>query len=196
MLESPPISPKTVRHVKRSRQSSKGEVSVGELSQEDTGYDGDIEVVRPDEVEEPESESEDDDSGLGLKRLLRPWSDTDQELASKMKRLGWMSQPKKEARGNSLERPGAKQLSKEVDFSHLNQHGKRMEIDVSELVDGHHKAPVAKRRKDSRINMAKRIIKGEHEDKSEQTDGRNPPIAETSVSTAPEAQGVEGMDLD
>ena len=70
MLESPPISPKTVRHGKRSRQSSKGEVSLGELSQEDAGYDGDIEVIRPDEVEEPDSECEDDDSELGLKRLL------------------------------------------------------------------------------------------------------------------------------
>ena len=47
--------------------------------------------------------------------------------------------------------------------------------------------------------MAKRIIKGKHEkytDTSEQTDGGNPPVEESSKSTAPEPMGDEEMDLD
>jgi hypothetical protein len=198
MLESPPVSPKTVRHGKRSRQSSRGEVSVGELSQEDTGYDGDVEVVRPDEVEEPETESDNDDTeSLRFRRLLCGDS-KDEELISKMRRLGWKSREMDEQDSHELERPGVKRLSREVDHSLLNQHGKRTEIEVSELVDSQHQARHAKRRKDSRSNMARNIIKGRDEiptDTSEMTDGKNLPLEYLSVSTAPDA-GNEEMDLD
>jgi hypothetical protein len=197
MLESPPVSPKTVRHGKRSRQSSREKVTLGELSLDDIGYDGDVEVVRPDEVEEPESETEDE---VGLRGLLR-WPDTDhdEELARKMKRLGWKSRDSDQRSTKSLERPGEKRLSHEVDPSNLNQHGKRTEFEVSELVDGGRQQPHAKRRKGSRSNMAKRIIKERlqvQNDTSEQTDGKNVPLDESSVSTAPEAGGDEKMDLD
>lgn len=200
MLDSPPVSPKTVRHGKRSRQSSKDEVSVGELSQEDIGYDGDVEVVRPDEVEEPESESADDDSGFDLRRLL--WPDADQELADKMKRLDWRSKDEDGHDARSLEKPGTKRLSKEADASPLNQHGKRTEIEISDMGDANQKQPYAKRRKDTRLSMATQVMKDRNEmqtDTAEHTDGRDHkpfPTCDYSVSSAPEAGGDEEMDLD
>lgn len=202
MLDSPPVSPKTVRHGKRSRQSSKGEVSVGELSQEDIGYDGDIEVVRPDEVEEPESDSGsgDDDSGFDLRRLL--WPDADQELADKMKRLGWKSKDGDSHNNRTLEKPGTKTLSKETDPSPLNQHGKRTEFEISEMGDANHRQPHAKRRKDTRLRMAKHLMKDGSEmqaDTSEHTDGRGnkpSPLCDYSVSSVPEAGSDVEMDLD
>ena len=202
MLESPPVSPKTVRHGKRSRQSSKGSVSLGEISQEDTGYDGDVEVVRPDEVEELESEDEHDGSGVGLRSLLWPDTVTDEDLAARMKKLGWRSKEKEDRSSRSLERPGAKRLSRDADPSHLNQHGKRTEIEISELLDSHHKTSYAKRTKESKFNMAKRIIRGRNEmqtDTSEQTDGKDDKtstVDEHLASTPPEADGTEEMDLD
>lgn len=197
MLESPPISPKTVRHGKRSRQSSRGEVSVGEISPEDTGYDGDVEVVHPDEVEEPETESDNDDTELGLRRLL--WPDADEELAAKMKRLGWKSKDRHPLDRTTLERPGARRLSKEADPIQLNQHGKRTEIEVSEMVEGQNQARHAKRRKEAKFDLAKRIIQGKFQamsDTSEQPDGKPALVEESSVSTAPEVGGDEAMDLD
>jgi hypothetical protein len=194
--ESPPISPKTVRQPKRSRPPSR-DAATSTSPQEDTGYDGDIEVVRPDEIEEPESESEVESIGSGLRRIL--WSDTDEDLASRMRRLGWRSKDKSEQYHKHLERPGARRLSKEADLSHVNEHGKRTELEVSEMVDGQMVARYAKRRKESKFNLAKRIIKGKHQamsDTSEQTDGRPAPVEESSMSTPPDVGGDEVMDLD
>ena len=202
MLDSPPASPKTVRHDKRSRPSSKGEMSVGELSQEDIGYDGDVEVVHPDEVEEPESESEDDDSVFDLRRLL--WPDADQELADKMKRLGWRSKDDDGPDGRSLEKPGTKRLSRETGSNPnpVNHHGKRTEMEISDMGDANHKQPYAKRRKDTRLSMARQTVKDRKEmqtDTSEHTDGRDRkplPTCDYSVSVAPGAGGDEEMDFD
>jgi hypothetical protein len=165
------------------------------LSGDDVGYDGDVEVVRPDEVEEPESEPE-DSPGLGMRRLL--WPDTDEELATKMKRLGWRSKHRDLRNDKLLDRPGAKRLSKEADMTDLNQHGKRTEIEVSEMADGPYKGSNSKRRKENRFNVAKRIINGRQDvmqtSTSEHTDGKA--VAEyESVSPAQEGGGNE-MDLD
>ena len=200
MLESPPVSPKTVRHGKRSRQSSMGEISAGNLSQEDVGYDGDIEVIRPDEVEEPETESDDDDSTSDLRRLL--WPDADEELAAKMKRLGWRTKDEDDRGSKYLEKPGTKRLSKETDPSHLNQHGKRSDFEISEMAEASHRTPLAKRRKDANVTVANKLMKDRHEmqtDPSEHTEGRddNPfPLCGNSASSAAEADGDEEMDLD
>ena len=200
MLESPPVSPKTVRHGKRSRQSSTGQVSVRDLSQEDTGYDGDVEIVRPDEVEEPESEFENEDTDFDLRRLL--WPDTDEELASKMKRLGWKSKDKDARNDNKLEKPGAKRLSKEADPSYLNQYGKRTDFEISEMADASHKTPDSKRRRDSRLTKTKRVIESEHEmqtDTSERTDGGGDKTfspGRRSVSSAQKSVAEQEMDLD
>ena len=199
MLESPPISPKTVRNGKRSRQSSRASISVGSLSQEDIGYDGDVEVIRPNEVEEPESDFEQDSTKPNLKKLL--WPDTDDELAVGMKRLGWKSHTKHDKK---FEKPGSKRLSRDADPTHLNQHGKRTDIEVMEMMDasGGHKAALTKRRKESEINVAKRIIKSRDEmetDTSELTDGKEPrPLdcTQQAISAESGARDAEGMDLD
>ncbi|RMZ88730.1 hypothetical protein DV736_g4047, partial [Chaetothyriales sp. CBS 134916] len=145
--DSPPISPKTTRDGKRSQQASNHDLSLEELSSDNVGYDADIEVVRPDHIEEPDSESENDLAALsGLKRLL--WPDTDDELASKMKELSWhrpkqLRQRERDIQGLYERKPGTPLL---YNPSRVNTHGKRSEIDV-EIVDGHEASSPAKRRK-------------------------------------------------
>ena len=139
--ESPPISPKTIRQ-KRQRQSSQDEPSVEEISPDDIGYDADAEVVHPDDIEEPESETEDERSSLGIKHLL--WPDTEDELSSKMKRLSWHTT---RPRAKSMAGANATDVTKLQGDAKVNRYGKRTEIEVSDMLDGHVSAPPPKRRK-------------------------------------------------
>ena len=200
--DSPPISPKTVKHGKRSRHSSKGELSFEELSADDVGYDADIEVVRPDQIEEPESDFEEDAGSLGIKHLL--WPDTDEELAGKMKKLSWHSKrPRAKSFQGHADRPTT---PIQEDATRVNKHGKRTEFEV-EMMDGHNSAPPAKRRKrkDSGLNMAQRLMGNNRwkgaTDTSDRTDDRQTSILESSEATAlSDARGPpvdsNEMDLD
>ncbi|RMZ85380.1 hypothetical protein DV737_g760, partial [Chaetothyriales sp. CBS 132003] len=145
--DSPPISPKTARDGKCSQRASNHDLSLEELSSDNVGYDADIEVVRPDHIEEPDSESEDDPAALsGLKRLV--WPDTDDELASKMKKLSWHrpKQLRQQARGMRGIYEPKPATSLPDNPSRVNTHGKRSEIDV-EMADGREASSSAKRRK-------------------------------------------------
>jgi hypothetical protein len=189
---SPPISPKTIRHPKRSRQSSKSELSVQELSQDDQdGYDADVEIIRPDQYEEPETESDDDRSTA---RLI---PDLDEEITRGMRQLGWR-QPsvRLQTSGHSAEHH-----SEALDSSPLNRYGKRAEFDVAELVDGQSQVHPAKRRKKrgSRSNIAQRFAKSKPHlasDSSNRTEGKQTPLVDTSTGStgASEAQNGVGND--
>ena len=186
---SPPISPKTIRRPKRSRQSSKSEISVQELSQDDQdGYDADIEVLRPDQYEEPETESDDDKPNA---RLI---PDLDEEITRRMRQLGWR-QP-----SARLQTIGHGQGSETLDSSPLNRYGKRPEFDVAELFDPQNQAHPAKRRKKrgSRSSISQRFMKSKPpvSDSSERTEGKQTPLVDTSTGStgASEAQMDVGND--
>lgn len=186
---SPPISPKTIRHPKRSRQSSKSEISVQELSQDDQdGYDADIEVLRPDQYEEPETDSESD------RPTTRLIPDLDEEITRGIRQLGWR-QP-----SARLQTMGLGNHSETLDSSPLNRYGKRQEFDVAELFDGHNQSHPAKRRKKrgSRSSIAHRFMKSKPpvSDSSERTEGKQTPLVDTSTGStgASEAQPNIGND--
>jgi hypothetical protein len=188
---SPPISPKTVRQPKRSRQSSKSEISIQELSQDDDcGYDGDVEVVRPDQYEEPETESEDEKPANHL------IPDIDEEITRGMRQLGWR-QPsiRLQTTGNSTEHNSG------LDSSPLNRYGKRAEFAASELLDGQSHAHPAKRRKrrQSRTNIAQRFMKSKPSivtDSSDRTEGKQTPLADTSTSSTTLSEPARVVDGD
>ncbi|RMD41570.1 hypothetical protein DV735_g3584, partial [Chaetothyriales sp. CBS 134920] len=145
--DSPPISPKTTRDGKRAQQTSNNEFSIEELSSDSVGYDADIEVVKPDHIEEPDSESEDDRTALSsLKRLL--WPDTDEELASKMKKLSWPRPT--QLLPQSRDVPDLMEPKSHTVLPHspprVNTYGKRSEIDV-EMAYSPEASSSAKRRK-------------------------------------------------
>ncbi|RMZ82161.1 hypothetical protein DV738_g1852, partial [Chaetothyriales sp. CBS 135597] len=145
--DSPPISPKTTRDGKRSQQTSNNEFSVEELPSDSVGYDADIEVVKPDHIEEPDSESEDDQTALSsLKRLL--WPDTDEELANKMKELSWPRPeqllPRTRDVPDLIEPKSDTTLLRSS--PRVNAYGKRSEIDV-EMAHSYEASSAAKRRK-------------------------------------------------
>lgn len=192
---SPPISPKTIRHPKRSRQSSKSEVSVQELGQDDQGYDGDVEVIRPDQYEEPETESDED------KPPCRTIPDVDEEITRGMRRLGWQQcAPRLHTSGQVQEQRS------DVESSPLNRYGKRTEFNVSELADAHDQARPAKRRKHrgSRSSIGQRFMRNKPQlasDSSERTEGKQTPLLDTStgstgVSEAPIIPSNDEMILD
>ncbi len=123
---------------KRPCRESSDDFSIEEISADDMGYDGDVEVLHPDQYEEPESDFEDHQA------LNKLWPDTDDELASKLRRLSCERGPKV-AQREVIDR-GRKRLSKEMDEEEKPTAG-RTEFEVSEIVDGQAAQPPAKRRR-------------------------------------------------
>lgn len=195
---SPPLSPKTARHSGRSRRSSKSEFSVQELSPEDDcGYDGDVEIVRPDQYEELETDSEEEKPDV---RLI---PDIDEEITRGMRQLGWR-QSSARLQTNGLP---AGQNPDPMNLNPLNRYGKRSEFDVAGIVEGQVHAPPAKRRKKrgSRTNIAQRFMKAKPpmtvSDSSDRTEGKQTPLLDTSTgstgaSEATQAMGNDEMVLD
>ncbi|KIW69170.1 hypothetical protein PV04_05063 [Phialophora macrospora] len=142
---------------KRPRRESSDGFSVEEISLDDMGYDGDIEVLHPDQYEEPESEFEDE----ALKKL---WPDTDDELASRLRRLSCERQPKSAHRDDADR--GRKRLSAEMDDDEEIPAPKRTEIEVSELVDGQAAQPPMKRRRkrSEKTPLGRRVVKKQAHD--------------------------------
>ncbi|OCT47781.1 hypothetical protein CLCR_03701 [Cladophialophora carrionii] len=140
---------------KRPRRESSDGFSVEEISPDDMGYDGDIEVLHPDQYEEPESEFEDE----ALKKL---WPDTDDELASRLRRLSCERQPKSAHRGDYADDRGRKRLSTEMDDDEDESAAlDATEIEISELVDGQAAQPPMKRRRkrSERTPLGQRVVK-------------------------------------
>ncbi|KPI40241.1 uncharacterized protein AB675_7788 [Cyphellophora attinorum] len=173
---SPPISPKTVRQPKRSRQLSQSELVVEELAQDDLGYDADVEVLRPDQYEEAESDFEDDT------RAVKSITAIDEEITRGMRQLGW-----RQTQPTVPTEPVTEHFS-DLDSSPINQYGKRTEFHLTTptRTDGRDNyAPPAKRRKrrESRLNPAQRILKSRPQpltDSSDRTDEKRAPLAESS----------------
>jgi hypothetical protein len=170
---------------KRPRRESSNEIYVEEMSPDEMGYDGDVEILRPDQYEDAESDFEDHNP---RKRL---WPDTDDELAGRLRRLSCdpslldLQQPEDSAR------VGAKRQSKEMDVDDRASGPRRTEIEVSELVDGQAEQRPVKRRKrrGSKSNMAHRMGKKQPSkawsDSSEKTEDQEVTI-DSSLSGTPD----------
>lgn len=175
---------------KRPRQDSSGGLCIEEMSPDDMGYDGDIEVLRPDQYEEPESDFEDD------KALQQLWPDTDDELAKKLRRLSCDPHVVASSRRDDGDR-GRKRMSKEMDTEHPGPRGKQTEIEVSEVVDGHMEQHPPKRRKKraSKQPLSHRMGRKPEQkwsDSSDQTE--HPEAIESSHSGTPDATSTPAVD--
>ncbi|KAL2404821.1 hypothetical protein ABEF93_007797 [Exophiala dermatitidis] len=194
----------TSKRAKRPRRESSDGFSIEELSTDDMGYDGDVEVLHPDEYEEPESESGDN------KSLWRVWPDTDDELAGRLRRLSW------EPHGSTTTapcRPRHKRTSQEmedVDHGSPSPLGKRTVIEVSEVVDAKSGQPPLKRRKKripSKQSIAHRLMKKQAmaawSDSSDKTDDHEAVLLSSDPCTPEPApppahddeDGVDAMDM-
>jgi hypothetical protein len=161
---------------KRPRRESSDGFSVEEISPDDMGYDGDIEVLHPDQYEELESEFEDE----ALKKL---WPDTDDELASRLRRLSCERQPKSAHREDADR--GRKRLSAEMDEEEESPALDRTEIEVSELVDGQAAQPPMKRRRkgSEKTPLGHRVVKKQaHEAWTDSSDQSEDAAIESSNS--------------
>ncbi|ETI25191.1 hypothetical protein G647_04564 [Cladophialophora carrionii CBS 160.54] len=184
---------------KRPRRESSDGFSVEEMSPDDMGYDGDIEVLHPDQYEEPESEFEDE----ALKKL---WPDTDDELASRLRRLSCERQPKSAHRGDYAYDRGRKRLSTEMDDDEDESPAlDATEIEISELVDGHAAQPPMKRRRkrSERTPLGQRVVKRQAQeawtdssDKSEDAalESSNSPSTPERTTTPSKPRGPDDSD--
>jgi hypothetical protein len=136
---------------KRARRKSSDGFTVEEITTDDNGYDGDIEVLRPDQYEEPESDFEDDPA------MKNFWPDTDEDLASKLRRLS--CEPK--SQHQQYDR-GRKRLSSQMDEegTQLDRHRHRhSDLEVLEIIDDQRpQRPPSKRRK-GRTPLGQRVAK-------------------------------------
>jgi hypothetical protein len=182
---------------KRPRRESSGELYVEELSPDDMGYDGDVEILRPDHYEEIDSDFEDDKTGQNQ------WPDTDEELARKLRLLACGPEFVDSSRPEDSEH-GKKRRSKEMENETPPARGAHTDFEVSEMVDGQtEQRPTKKRRKrPSQQSMAHRLgrkhVNGTWSDSSDRTDDREMPLLESSCSGTPEVtpapEGYEGND--
>lgn len=146
------------RHGKRPRRESSGDLQVEELSPDDMGYDGDVEILRPDHYEEVESDFE-DEAGQIQKQV--EWPDADEELARKLRRLRCDPPPSSSPKMDNGER-GLKRQSVAMDEEGSRAQFPTSELEVSELVEGQTQHPPPSKRRKKRSSqqiMAHRLAR-------------------------------------
>jgi len=195
---APDVSTHRAKRGKRSRQDTRDQLVIEEISPDDMGYDGDIEVVRPDQYEDPASDLEDETI---LKRL---WADTDDELAGGMRRLSCDTRSQSSPPKEDSDR-GRKRQSKEADTA-SHPGNKKTEIEVSELVDEQdiHRPHKRRRKRSRRPNTAHRLMTGQEEawsDSSERFENEDQRMAGAESSSSATVCGTpaggdhEAMDM-
>ncbi|KIV96930.1 hypothetical protein PV10_00743 [Exophiala mesophila] len=157
------MSSEKPRRKKRLRRESTNELLVEEVTSDDMGYDGDVEVLRPDNCEEVESDLEDI---TPQKRL--EWPDPQEELARRLTRLKCDPPSPNSSKLDSMDR-GTKRESTAMDYqdarprpgSRVQPHAIKPELEVSEMLEGQVEQPPHKRRKKrtSQQTMAHRLIR-------------------------------------
>lgn len=130
------------RHDKRSRSHSSDELSIEEISPDDMGYDADVEVIKPDNYEEAESDFED------ASTPQEDWTSVDEELAARMTQLGRERlMPFSQSTGR-----GRKRRSVEIeDDENLLWVPLSPEVEEQQTIDvSNHPSPAKRRRKRSK----------------------------------------------
>jgi len=166
------------------RRSSSDNIIVEELSDDEYGYDGDIEVFRPDEYEEADSDTGNVDSPPILQQDYSYWQT---KLSEKLTALNCNSDTN-ESQHNMDRPPSRKRRSRELakDAGHGRAaRDMSASFEVVELVDGSGVGPPAKRRrrKSRRSRTSEQII---HKLPSVQADPRD---MDKSVVTAMATSG-------
>lgn len=147
------------RRGKRLRRESTNELLVEEVTSDDMGYDGDVEVLRPDNCEEVESDFEDAQPQRRLE-----WPDPEEELARKLTGLRCDPPSPNSSKLDPADR-GTKRESVAMDYEDARPrsrpHVTKSELEVSELLEGQGEQPPQKRRKkrSSQQIMAHRLIR-------------------------------------
>jgi len=141
------------------RSSSSNDITVEELSDDEYGYDGDVEVFRPDEYEEADSDTGNVASPPVLQQDYSYWQT---KLSEKLIALNCNSDTN-ESQENMDRPPSRKRRSRESakDAEHGRAaHDVSTSFEVVELVDGSGLGPPAKRRrrKSRRSRTSERII--------------------------------------
>jgi hypothetical protein len=141
------------------RGSSSDNIIVEELSDDEYGYDGDIEVFRPDEYEEADSDTGNVDSPPILQQDYSYWQT---KLSEKLTALNCNSDTN-ESQHNMDRPPSRKRRSRELakDAGHGRAaRDMSASFEVVELVDGSGVGPPAKRRrrKSRRSRTSEQII--------------------------------------
>lgn len=201
------------RRGKRLRRESTNELLVEEVTSDDMGYDGDVEVLRPDNCEEVESDFEDTQP---QKRL--EWPDPEEELARKLTGLRCDPPSPNSSKPDPADR-GTKRESVAMDYedtrTRSRPHVTKPELEVSELFEGQVEQPPQKRRKkrNSQQTMAHRLIRRQGQGAwsdttdTERTDGTlrdlleggssrdGTPDVTTTTTTEPSVEDEDAMDI-
>lgn len=186
------------------RRDSIDQLSIEELSPDDMGYDGDVEILHPDQYEEPESDFED-----GNKAVWKVWPDLDDELAGRLRRLSYDPQiPEPQTPSRDGSDRGRKRRSREMEGGCQSPLDRHTVIEVSEMVDAKTGQPSLKRRKKkpSKHSIAHRLMKKQAmaawSDSSDKTDDQevlilssNSGTPETGLTPAPEPETFDAMDM-
>ena len=145
--------------ITQHRRSSHDSITVEELSDGEMAYDGDIETVRPDEIEEPESDPGEDRSPDIPHYDYETWQN---RLAEKMKALDCNSDTNDSQ--DVLSRPPSRKRRPqdriEIDWADSSFPNSSGGPEVTEILDDPDNGPDAKRlrRKVRRTRTAERII--------------------------------------
>lgn len=160
------------------RRSSSDNITVEELSDDEYGYDGDIEVFRPDECEEADSDTGNVASPPVLRQDYSYWQ---AKLSEKLTALNCNSDTNESQ--DNMDRPSSRKRRSRESAKDAG-HGRAARdmsasFEVVELVDGSGVGPPAKRRrrKSRRSKTSERII---HKLPSTQADPRD--VDKTAVT--------------
>jgi hypothetical protein len=159
--EASPLQYDAVRNGEPSflRRRSSNSITVEELSEDDHAYDGDIEVVRPDQYEEADSDAGDLDSPPVIHQDSTYWQS---RLAEKLTALNCNSDTN-ESQDNTDRPPSRKRRPHgQATDAGAGKATRRIStsLEVVELADGSDAAPPAKRRrrKSRRSRTSERIV--------------------------------------
>ena len=164
---------------KLSRDKSSEDFAVQELFPDDMAYDADVEIVQPDEYEEPESESE------ARWTPVRQLRSTDDELATRMRGLcrdspacGIATPPSERGRKRTLEEVG--------DDPAAERRGRNSDFEISE-VRSRDSSPLKKKNKWNKYPAVKghlRLLSGTSTESSMGVPGRRLASPESSSSSS------------
>lgn len=143
-LEVDKSSTSTTKRSKRTRRESANSITIEELSTHDQGYEADVEVIRPDNYEENESDIETRDNDTPRRKFRTE----DEELAARMQQLG-NDESSTDSPHTPVAMSGRKRRSLHKESS-THRSGPYSELEITEMMDDGQGDPPSKRRRKNR----------------------------------------------
>jgi hypothetical protein len=170
-------------HRRRSNQN----ITIEELSDDEYAYDGDIEVVRPDEYEDVDSDTE----GFYSPPILHDLSYWQNKLAEKLTTLNCNSDTNESQENIDMPRNRKRRPRDHPPRAEVGEVADEMSasLEVVELVDGSANAPPAKRRrrKSQRSRTSEKIIHNLTNIKADPRDTGKSSVTATTTSASSSA---------